>query len=131
MSGFSNGLSLDLALNYATTAKLDSGKAWRELCALSGQQNNDCKLDVIDEQAVNGGSTELRNAYQQYTKNYFEWGHIYELKIGAGRNQYDYLDPALSEQSTTELGWTLGASMGFTTPKRRAMFAFGFDLERL
>ena len=130
LSGFSNGLSLDLALNYATTAKLDSGKAWRELCALSGQQNNDCKLDVIDEQAVNGGSTELRDAYQQYTKNYFKWGHIYELKIGAARNQYDYLDPALTEQSTTELGWTLGASMGFTTPKRRAMFAFGFDLER-
>jgi len=130
LSGLSNGLSLDLALNYATTAKLDSGKAWRELCALSGQQNNDCKLDVIDEQAVNGDSTELRSAYQKYTKEYFKWGHIYELKIGAARNQYDYLDPALSEQSTTKLGWTIGASMGLSTPKRNAMFAFGFDLER-
>lgn len=137
LSKFANGLNVELAWTHASTKPIDMGgdapsKDWQELCRLSGQEPNGCTLAKIDAASRGDGASEdFRHRYDAFQLAQYGWGHLYQLKIGASRDEFDYFDSDLAEQSTTKVGWTVGAALGLATPRRQALYSIGFDLERV
>lgn len=136
LRGFAKGLAGEYAWTHSSTTPIDMGgdapsEAWTALCRMSGQDLDGCSLAKVDAASrVDTASPELLDAYRTFRLEQYGWGRLYRLKVGASRNHYDFLDAALAEQSSTEVGWTVGAAAGLTTPERKALYSVGFDLER-
>jgi hypothetical protein len=135
LSGFADGLAVELSWTHASTRQVLLGgdvpsAEWEKLCSLSSQDLDGCTLAAIDAAAADSTAHDLRVAYDAFQRSHYGWGRLLSLKVGASRNRYRFLDATLDELSDTKVGWTIGGAMGFSTPKRNALYSMGFDLER-
>lgn len=136
LDGLSNGVGLKLAITHASTRQIVMGgetpsAQWTNLCKLAGMDGpNRCTLGKIHAAMSKPEADELRTAYQAFADEQYGWGTIWEGRIGASRKKYEYLSPALGKLDDTKVGWSVGGTLAFSTPQRRALYALGFDIQR-
>lgn len=132
------GFGLKFALTHATTKRIEisdengaPSKEWETLCKLAGLSNaNGCTLGTIYSAMQEKEALALREAYDAFANRHYGWGYIYEARIGGARKEYEFLGPDLAEIEDTRNAWSIGGSVGFTTPRRQALYALGFDFQR-
>ncbi|KRG44191.1 hypothetical protein ARC20_08610 [Stenotrophomonas panacihumi] len=131
------GTAIELAFSHASTKRVvidDHGvpaRDWVSLCTAAGFADaNGCTLAKIDAATRKPGAQHLAKAYQQFERTHYGWGYLYEAKLGAGKQDFEYLASDLSAQKEDFSTVSLGGSLGFANPRRNVLFAFGFDYQR-
>lgn len=138
LDGLVGGFGLKFALTHATTKRIEisdqSGvpsHEWEALCGLAGLPGaKGCTLGVVHKAAREKGDRALREAYDAFANRNYGWGYIYEARIGGARKEYEFLGADLVEIEDTRNAWSVGGSIGITTPRRQALYALGFDFQR-
>jgi hypothetical protein len=130
LDGLSNGLALKFALTHASTGKI-AADALRALCDAVGVGGDKaCTIENVRSAAEASADPKSLDAYRKFEDSQYTVGRIWEGRIAASRKKYEYLSPVLGKLEDTKVGWSVGGSFALATPRRRALYAFGFDVQR-
>lgn len=120
LDGLANGASAEFSLSRLVWPANPNNRELEELC---GCKTAPCGCDVEDF-----ADSEKRTEFEE-ALNFAKTLQIYGVKIGAGRNDFKWIDPStLADQRERHNNWTVGAVAGVYN-SRIGFLAAGFDYQ--